>query len=182
MSLSVGDEVVEAVKNVVAPGLVLVAVAAIGGCAAPQPGDPSCSDAVASDLRVTGEAAPEWSDEWLSQAGGALGGGWVDPEGDVFARVYSCVGLDTIAFREITGTGKKAEQRDVRVGVADYLYRAGDVSTPDGRYSVDIAVSRSEPGPVRFGVAFSPLQTERTYIDVYSGAFVVQQMRESGIL
>ncbi|OZC82575.1 hypothetical protein CH282_16635, partial [Rhodococcus sp. 06-418-1B] len=111
-----------------------------------------------------------------------LGGGWVDPEGDVFARVYSCVGLDTIAFREITGTGKKAEQRDVRVGVADYLYRAGDVSTPDGRYSVDIAVSRSEPGPVRFGVAFSPLQTERTYIDVYSGAFVVQQMRESGIL
>ncbi|OZC77130.1 hypothetical protein CH282_25535, partial [Rhodococcus sp. 06-418-1B] len=74
MSSSVGDEVVEVVKNVVAPGLVLVAVAAIGGCAAPQPGDPSCSDAVASDLRVTGEAAPEWSDEWLSQAGGALGG------------------------------------------------------------------------------------------------------------
>ncbi|WP_338887946.1 hypothetical protein [Rhodococcus sovatensis] len=134
---------------------------------------------------MTGDESPAWANEWFAQGGGAIGGGTVDTAGadedEQFDRVYACVGLKAASFGHVVEAGAPA-QRDVRVGVADYLYRAGEVTADGSTFSVDVAVARSEAHVVRFGVAFAPQQVTRNSIDVYSGAFVVQLMREGGIL
>lgn len=154
------------------------------GCMNTSSAGQSCGGT--SELDVTAETGPGWATKWVYQAGGAMGGGSVavdnidDPD-DVFARIHTCVGLSDSGFLDVTDVGSTPAQRLVRIGVADYVYRAGEVRVGGTRYSVDIAVARDASNPVRFGIAFSPLMDERSTVDVYGGAFMVQQMRERGI-
>lgn len=151
----------------------------------------SCSEDDQSDVVVSGDEAPGWATTWVSESGGALGGGTVEFDGspsdedavdDAFAAVYACAGLTEETFTEITGMGAASGQQEVRVGVEDYLYRAGQVSVENDRYSVDIALAPTDSGTARFGIAYAPTAYPRSFVDVYAGAFVIQLMREAGAL
>jgi len=117
-----------------------------------------------------------------------MGGGTVDvPKAeskadDVLEAVYACTGLKNDTVIELVAVRGVAAERQVRIGVQDYAYRAGEMTVDGDRYSFDIAVAQSYSGTTRFGIAFAPMRGPRSQVSNYSGEFVIQQMREAGVL
>ena len=94
----------------------------------------SCTGDESSGVTVAGDDPPQWATSWVSQAGGAMGGGAIDvptaesTADDVLEAVYACTGLKNDTVIELAAVRGVAAERQVRVGVQDYAYRAGEMT------------------------------------------------------
>ena len=162
----------------------VAAVVGLSACSDDSTKEASCTGDEPSGVTVAGDDPPQWATSWVSQAGGAMGGGTVDvPKADdVLEAVYACTGLKNDTGIELVAVRGVAAERQVRIGVQDYAYRAGEMTVDGDRYSFDIAVAQPDSSMARIGIAFAPMRGPRSQVSNYSGEFVIQQMREAGVL